>query len=55
MRPHLIITTDSPSEFGTNGVDATGFRDCGILAFLSCNPEAIILAFALTTPTIKVV
>jgi len=34
---------DTPSEFRTNGVEATGFRDCGILAFLSCSPEAIIV------------
>jgi len=41
---HRITTTDTPMKFRTNGVDAIGFRVYGILAFLNCNPEAIILA-----------
>ena len=43
MRLHRIITTDNPVKVRKNGVEATGFRVCGILAFLSCNPEAIIV------------
>ena len=39
---HRIIAADTPLKFRTNRMNAIGFRDCGILAFLSCNPEAII-------------